>query len=91
MATNRHERKSDLSANSFASCLIDYIQGNITQDVTEVTVFSDGCAYKNRNTILPNALTYLAASNYITIKHKYLTKDIHRWKLITYIVLYNEN
>lgn len=68
-----HEGDAELTANSFASCLTDYIE-NISGSVKEVIIFSDGCPYQNRNVTLSNALSRLARLRDITIVQKFLEK-----------------
>jgi len=50
-----HEGEGDLSANSFASCLTDYIE-QLPENILELIIFSDGSNYQNRNAVLSNAL-----------------------------------
>ncbi|ESO92163.1 hypothetical protein LOTGIDRAFT_162815 [Lottia gigantea] len=46
-----HEGIGDLNGSTFASCLADYILG-LDPNIRELIIFSDGCTYQNRNTIL---------------------------------------
>ena len=66
-----HEAEGGLSANAFASCLENYLESNMG-DHKEVTIYSDGCTYQNRNALLSNMLLNVAVTKDITITHKYL-------------------
>ncbi|KAF0745895.1 Uncharacterized protein FWK35_00030429, partial [Aphis craccivora] len=50
-----HESNGHVTANEFTSCIIDYIS-NLSTEVKEVTLISDGCNYQNRNKTLSSAL-----------------------------------
>lgn len=67
------ESEGELSANSFASCVGDYIS-NIDPGIKELVIFSDGCTYQNRNVTLSNTHLYYAYSKKITIIQKILEK-----------------
>ncbi|KAK6184510.1 hypothetical protein SNE40_006975 [Patella caerulea] len=69
-----HESEGDLSANSFASCLSDYLESVIDESIKEVIVYSDGCSYQNRNVIIAQALLRLATKNNVTIVQKVLER-----------------
>ena len=66
-----HEAEGRLTANSFASCIYDYLENEIKDDVDTVILYSDGCPYQNRNVTLANALCHFAKK---TILQKYLFK-----------------
>ena len=66
-----HEAQGRLTANSFASCIYDYLENEIKDDVDTVILYSDGCPYQNRNVTLANALCHFAKK---TILQKYLFK-----------------
>lgn len=68
-----HESEGELSANSFASCVSDFID-KLDDNVKELVIYSDGCTYQNRNVTLSNTLLNKACSKNITIIHKYLEK-----------------
>lgn len=67
------ESDGDLSANSFASCVTDYIN-NLPTSVEKVIVYSDGCNYQYRNVVLANALLKLSKDRNILIVQKLLEK-----------------
>lgn len=67
------EHEGELTANSFASCVADYIDG-LDNAIKHVVIFSDGCTYQNRNVTLRNTLLYMAHKKQITIVPKILEK-----------------
>ena len=69
------EWEGDLIANSFASCVIDFLE-NLTEDseIKQIIIFSDGCSYQNRNACLSNALLRFAVEKNILTTQKYLEK-----------------
>ena len=70
-----NETESDLSANSFASCISHYIENSLADDgIKNVVLYSDGCCYQNRNVTLSNALLKIAKTQNITITQKFLEK-----------------
>ena len=68
-----NETDADLTANTFASCIVDYILalGAISKPVV---IWSDGCGYQNKNSILSNALLSLSVNRNITIFQKFLER-----------------
>jgi len=70
------ESQTDLVASSFASCLIDAVEELLDKSGPRpiVNIFSDGCTYQNRNSILSNALLDLSIRKNVTINQKYLEK-----------------
>lgn len=66
------ETAADLSANTFASFLIDYLEKHCMALRRPIVIFSDGCTYQNRNAILSNALLHLAKKFQVTITQKFL-------------------
>ncbi|XP_060081331.1 calcium-activated chloride channel regulator 4A-like [Ylistrum balloti] len=72
-----HEGEGDLTGNSFASCIVHFIEDMLAQsdkEIKTVVLYSDGCTYQNRNTVLANALSKLAKERGLTILQKYLEK-----------------
>lgn len=67
------ESEGDLTSNSFASCVFDYIS-EIDETVKTLIIYSDGCTYQNRNITLSNTLLKAAHDRNITIFQKYLEK-----------------
>lgn len=43
-----HEGQCELRSDSFASCILDYLQSTVDDSVSTVLLHSDGCCYKNR-------------------------------------------
>ena len=68
-----HESEGELTANSFASCVADFID-KLDDGVKELVIYSDGCTYQNRNVTLSNTLLHKAFAKKITIIQKYLEK-----------------
>lgn len=67
------ESQADLSANTFATCLIDYLQENCDGS-KPVIIWSDGCTAQNRNSILSNALLFFSSEKKVVIEQKFLQK-----------------
>jgi hypothetical protein len=49
------ESEEDITSNSFASCVFDYIS-EIDETVKTLIIYSEGCTYQNRNITLSNTL-----------------------------------
>lgn len=70
-----NETEADLSANTFASCLIDYLRDKINHDSdSPIIIWSDGCTYQNRNSVLANALLSFSKEYNVTVLQKYLER-----------------
>lgn len=71
-----NETVADGQASVYASCLIDYLEGQLlTQEVKRpIIIYSDGCTAQNRNSVLANALLYLSDKYDILITQKFLEK-----------------
>ncbi|CAH2002174.1 unnamed protein product [Acanthoscelides obtectus] len=67
------ETSSDLQASTFASFIVDYIRKHFNCE-KPIIIYSDGCTYQNRNTIMSNALLHLAMDLNVTIEQKFLIK-----------------
>lgn len=67
------EVDTDLSASTFATLIINYLKCNCAND-KEIIIFSDGCTYQNRNSILGNALLDHAINSGQTITQKFLER-----------------
>lgn len=65
--------KKKLTANAFASCIVDYIE-QLDDSIEEIVLYSDGCTYHNRNVVLANALLQVAFNKNIQIVQKILEK-----------------
>ncbi|KAF0706939.1 Uncharacterized protein FWK35_00028945 [Aphis craccivora] len=68
-----NESDGNVTANEFTTCIINYID-NLSSEVSEVVLISDGCNYQNRNKTLASALSSLALAKCITIEQLFLTK-----------------
>ena len=74
-----HECNGDVTSNTFASCIMDYIQNSLaSHTLSTIIIYSDGCCYQNRNTILSNCLLHIAVEKKTVIIQKYLEKG-HTW------------
>ena len=51
-----HECEFGLTADAFASCLVDHVKSLVEPGLNEIVIFSGGCCYQNRNVTLANAL-----------------------------------
>lgn len=87
MAYRFDEIQTTLCAATFASCFYDYVGELLNKSLKTVIIYSDGCCYQNRNSVLLNALLYLSMSKKVTIVQKYLEKDIPKWSVIVCIAL----
>ena len=75
-----HEGEGGLTANMFATCIYDYLQNEIGDNVQTIIMYSDGCGYQNRNITLSNTLTYFAQKLVKLSFRSTSTRDIHKWK-----------
>nr|CAI5849145.1 unnamed protein product [Callosobruchus analis] len=69
-----HEGEGNITANEFSSCIVDYIEKNCNEKLKEIILWSDGCTYQNRNSILSNALLQCSALKNVCIIQKILEK-----------------
>lgn len=68
------EIDADLCANTFATCVVDYLENMNLTGIDKIILYSDGCTYQNRNTTLSCALLQFAVSHQIEIEQKFLEK-----------------
>nr|CAH7762218.1 unnamed protein product [Callosobruchus chinensis] len=70
------ETKGQRGGNEIASCIIKWAQQNITEQVQELTIWSDNCSGQNRNKMIILAYMWLLnkTPNLKVINHKYLLK-----------------
>lgn len=66
------ETEADMTASTFVSCLMEYLATDCRNESGPIIIYSDGCTYQNRNTILANALLTHAVTNNIEIIQKFL-------------------
>lgn len=64
------EVDGDLSANSFASCLIDYLKQYCLTPCLPIVVYTDGCTNQNRNKFVSIALIHFAVQNIVEVTQK---------------------
>ncbi|XP_067635557.1 uncharacterized protein [Eurosta solidaginis] len=68
------ETAADLKSSTFANFYMDYISSILRKDVKPVVIYSDGCTYQNRNSVVANALLRLAIEYNVDITQKFLVK-----------------
>ncbi|CAG9837767.1 unnamed protein product [Diabrotica balteata] len=66
------EIDSDVTASTFASLLIDYLERHCLSKRLPIILFTDGCTSQNRNAILANALLNFCMHHGVTITQKFL-------------------
>jgi len=68
-----NEGQGELTANVFASCVVDCVSSLASPGDT-VVIYSDGCTYQNRNATLSNALLDVSVKHDLNIEQKYLER-----------------
>lgn len=66
------ETCADLTASTFVSFVIDYLERYCLPKAMPIVIYSDGCTYQNRNNIVANALLNLSIEHNVSITQKYL-------------------
>lgn len=66
-----NETEGDLSSSVFATIIIDHLT-ECCRDNLPIILWSDGCGYQNRNSILSNALLQYAVDHKKNVTQKYL-------------------
>lgn len=70
-----NETQADLTAPTFASCLIDFLLDKWDKNLKPpIIIWSDGCTSQNRNAILANALLSFSSEYGVEITQKFLEK-----------------
>lgn len=73
-----NETEGSVTANEFASIITKFLdlfkEKRNLKEGSEITLYSDGCTYQNRNATLSNALLNFAVYNKMTIVQKILEK-----------------
>lgn len=69
-----NETEADLSACTFASCIVHYIKKVVSENPLPIILYSDGCNYQNRNSVMSNALLHLSMELNIPLTQKFLEK-----------------
>lgn len=69
-----NEAEADLRSSIFTTIIIKHLEKLLTIAPKPVVIFSDGCGYQNRNSVLSNALSRLSSKYDIIIEQKYLEK-----------------
>lgn len=69
------ETQCNLTASAFTSCIIDQLSMCYNKNQNKnIILWSDGCCYQNKNTVLSNAILEFSVTHKIIIEQKYLTK-----------------
>ncbi|KAF2889339.1 hypothetical protein ILUMI_16834 [Ignelater luminosus] len=68
------ETDCGLSASTFVSCILDYLERHCVGENLPIIIYSDGCEFPNRNNQMANALLNFSIVHGISIIQKYLTK-----------------
>ncbi|CAH1110485.1 unnamed protein product [Psylliodes chrysocephalus] len=68
------ETATDLVASSFASCIVQTLSKILSDNLLPVILWSDGCNYQNRNTVLSIVLLHLSKELNVDKEQKFLTK-----------------
>lgn len=66
------ETSADLTSSTFATFLIDYLERHCIPHQLPIVIYSDGCTYQNRNSVLANALLLLSKKHNVIIMQKFL-------------------
>lgn len=69
-----NECEGDLTANTFASCIYDYLEEKCLTPKLPIVLFTDGCTAQNRNHVLSNALLHFSVKHQVEVFQKFLIK-----------------
>lgn len=71
-----NESEGELTANEFASIMYHFIESQLPlrNNAKKIVIYSDGCNYQNRSSILSNALLHISVKYDVVIESKYLEK-----------------
>lgn len=69
-----NETATDLRSSTFATCIIDYLESLSLENIEGIILYSDGCAYQNRNVTLSNALRMFSMRHNTTVEQKFLIR-----------------
>ncbi|KAK2712580.1 uncharacterized protein LOC136025334 [Artemia franciscana] len=67
-----NETQGNLGANECTSVLIEFLRAEIEKGLSVIIIWSDGCAFQNKNSVLSNALLLLSNETGVVIYQKYL-------------------
>lgn len=68
------ETAADLTASTFTSFVIDYLERHCLPKKLPIIIYSDGCTYQNRNVIMGNALLNFSLRHQVDITQKFLER-----------------
>lgn len=69
-----NECEGNLTANTFASCIFDYLEERCLNPKLPIVLYTDGCTAQNRNHVLSNALLLFSVKHQIEIIQNFLIK-----------------
>lgn len=69
-----NECKGDLTANTFASYVYDYLEDKCLDPKLPIILYTDGCTAQNRNQIFANALLHFSVKHQVQVYQKFLIK-----------------
>lgn len=70
-----HEGEGDVDSNAFASCLLHYLENNDRcKKAKTIVIYSDGCTYQNRNSVLANGILHYSILHGKTVIQKILER-----------------
>lgn len=67
-----NEAQGGLSGNEFATCIFKHLEKDLSFD--KYIIYSDGCTYQNRNSVMSTALRHFARKHEKIVIQKYLEK-----------------
>lgn len=69
-----NESEGDLTGNTFASCIYDYLEEKCLDPKLPIVLYTDGCTPQNRNQVLSNALLNFSVKHQVQVVQKFLIK-----------------
>ena len=79
-----NETECDLTASTFSSCVIDYLENNCLDPKLKIVIYSDGCTHQNRNSTLSNALMHFSIKNNIEMELGYNLVLLFHFNVVFY-------
>lgn len=70
------ETQGGVDSSNFATLLVSFLEQQVEErpDITEIIVWSDGCAAQNRNVVLSNALLHFSITHQVIVIQKFFVK-----------------
>lgn len=69
-----HEGDGGVTANEFKSCMIDFIESQLSHSYKKILIISDGCTFQSRNRAHSSALLKLSKDTSLAIEQLILEK-----------------